>query len=340
MKKILFIICVSIATLFAEFDKVGTSSGQFLKLTVGAKANAMAGAVVAHIDDGSSGYWNPAGFASFKSNSMTVAHNPWVLDINEDYLAYAFPVKQNSVIAISLLSLTMGEQDVTTNEYQDGNGSTYSVMDYAFGISYSQRLSDHLNYGITFKYISLNAYNESAHSFAVDVGSILNTHINGLSIGMALNNFGGDLKYEGSDLLASVDPYINIGGNYESNAYIATQKWPLPLVVKIGLAWQVLGTENQYPFIESSKQSLIFEVDAIHPNDSSERLAFGGEYGFKDMAFFRSGYLINYDLEKGMTVGAGVKIPLGDRGNLLVDYSYTPLNYFGNNSQFSLEYVF
>ena len=340
MKKIVLIVCVSIATLFAEFDKVGTSSGQFLKLPVGAKANAMAGAVVAQINDGTSGYWNPAGYASVGDRGLTFNHNAWFLDINEDYLSYSIPLQNKSAIAFSLLALTMGEQEVTTIKDEDGNGYYYSAMDYALGLSYSQQFSAHLSYGITLKYVNSSMYNETAQTFALDVGSILNTHINGLSIGMALSNFGGELKYSGSDLIASVDSYSYTEGNYETKAFIATQAWPLPLQIRIGLAWQVLGHEDLFPFIDSDKQSLIVEIDAIHPNDSSERLVFGGEYGLKDMIFLRGGYMMDYDLQKGITLGGGLKLPLSGLGSLVVDYSYIPMNYFGTNSQFSLSLIF
>ena len=336
MKKILIVLLLMVGMVFAQFDKVGTSAAQFLKIGVGARANALAGAVVAQVDDGTSGFWNPAGYAYQREMGVVFNHNPWVLDINEDYLAFSIPIKENSTLGFSLLASTMGDQEVTTIELEDGTGYYYSVSDIAFAVSFGQKLSNRLAYGLSMKYIRLSAYNEVAQTFALDLGSILNTQINGLTIGMALSNFGGDLQYTGTDLIASVDPYNMTDGNYDSKAYISTQSWPLPLQIRIGLAWRVFGDESLYPFIDSDNKSLIFEVDAIHPNDSSERLVFGGEYGLNNMLFLRGGYMMDYDLQKGFTVGGGLRLPLQSFGNIRVDYSYTPMEYFGNNSQFSI----
>ena len=45
----------------ASAGGVGTTSANFLKIDVGARAAAMGGAFTALADDGSSLYWNPAG---------------------------------------------------------------------------------------------------------------------------------------------------------------------------------------------------------------------------------------------------------------------------------------
>jgi hypothetical protein len=101
--------------------------------------------------------------------------------------------------------------------------------------------------GITGKFVQLNAYNESASTMAIDVGSILRTDFYGLRIGMALSNFGGDFQFSGRDLILKADIDDDIDGNYSTDVDLRTEPWPLPLMIRIGLSMDILGGEDEQP---------------------------------------------------------------------------------------------
>lgn len=50
-------------------SKTGTTSGQFLRIPVGARASGMGGAVTADVTDASAMFWNPAGLANVEKQN-------------------------------------------------------------------------------------------------------------------------------------------------------------------------------------------------------------------------------------------------------------------------------
>lgn len=199
------------------------------------------------------------------------------------------------------------------------------------------QVSDRLSYGFTLKYIQLSAYNERARTFAFDVGSILRTNFYGMKIGMALSNFGGEMRYQGRDLIAKSDFDEAIEGDFPASVNLNTEAWPLPLLIRIGVALDVMGSNNAVLSNPSSRFTLA--LDADHPNDGPEHLNLGGEYAFRELVFLRAGYRVNYD-EENITFGAGVRVNLGSLGETVVDYAIKPLGPFGNTSQISIEIQF
>jgi hypothetical protein len=336
MRKLLLLLCWS-SLIFADFDKVATTNAQFLKFGVGPRAMGMGGGFVALANDGTATYWNPAGLTSLKTMTSTLSHNTWVLDIKHDFLSLVLPTRENEWIGLSASSLTMGEQLVRTELDPDPepDGLTYGVSDMAIGVSYARLITDRLSFGITGKFIHLTAYNEKASAMAIDIGSILRTDFYGLKIGMALSNFGNDLKYEGRDLIVKADIDDDLEGNYLNDADLQTEPWPLPLMFRIGVAMDLIGVGDAV--LQSDVSRMTFTLDADHPNDGPEHLNFGVEYGFRELIFLRGGYRHNYDLET-FSMGVGIKIPLSGSNRIKLDYAVKPMDVFGNTSILSIEY--
>jgi len=320
-----------------SFDKVGTTAAQFLKLGVGARALGMGGSFVALANDGTALYWNPAGLTHLSGVNTVFNHNEWVLDITHEFMGLSIPTGSGGVVGFSITALTMGKKEVTTVREPGGAGLYYSVMDLAAGLSYARRLSDRLSYGLTLKYIRLSAYNEVAQTMALDVGSLLRTDFYGLSIGMALTNFGGDLRYEGRDLIEKADIDEEIAGNYPSDVLLQTEPWPLPLLIRIGVSMDVVGPSPAV--LTTSSNRLTVTVDGEHPNDAPAHVNVGVEWSWRETLFLRGGYRLNYD-EETLTIGGGVRLSLGALGKTTVNYAVKPLGPFGNTSQMSVEFQF
>lgn len=335
--RIILILVCCVSFLCAEFDKVGTTAAQFLKMGTGAKALGMGGSFVALADDGSAQYWNPAGMTSFTGIGATFSHNTWVLDITHDFISLTVPANRIGVFGFSLSALKMDEKEVTTVREPDGTGLYYTVMDLALGASYAKRITDRLSYGMTFKYIRLAAFNELAQTFAVDIGSILRTNFYGMRIGMALSNFGGDLRFEGRDLIQKGDIDETIGGNYLTDVNLRTEPWPLPLIVRIGVGFDLFGQGEA--MISSKGSRLTLAIDAEHPNDSPEHVNLGTEFALREKIFIRGGYRFNYD-EENITFGVGLRLSIGSLGDTFIDYAMMPLGPFGNTSLISIELHF
>lgn len=337
MRRLILLLLIGCAQLTGQFTKEGTTAAQFLKIGVGARAVGMGTAYVAVADDGSSHYWNPAGLAAFEGIGVALMHHNWVLDIRHDYLSLALPAGNLGVFGLSFIMLSMDEKEVTTVEEPTGTGMFYRVQDLALGLSYARQVTNRLRYGLSAKYISLKAHNEHAQTVAIDLGSILQTGFYGLKIGMALSNFGGNIRYEGRDLIAKADVGMQLESNFLIDTYLATESWPLPMIIRIGIASDLVG--QGAALVGSSSQRLTFALDATHPNDAPEHVNFGVEYALKETIFLRAGYQWNYDLEK-VTFGAGLRLSLSPLSLATLDFAVVPMELFGNVIRTSVEVRF
>ncbi len=340
MKKIipflLIVILLFSPSGFCGFSKVSTAAAQFLKIGVGARAMGMGESFVAVANDATTLYWNPAGLTNLQSTSLVVSHSLWFADIYHDFAAMAIPLGRQGVVGMSAIALNTNEQEITTIEQPDGSGIYYDVSDIALGVSYARSLTDRVSTGMTVKYIQQNAYNETASSVAIDVGTYLQTGYHGLAIAMCVSNFGGSMRLEGRDLIALVDINDQLDGNYRTDAQLKTESWPLPLNFRVGIAMDLMGGSD--PLFPNSNNRFTIAIDGNHPNDNNERVNIGGEYGWKEMLFARVGYKINYDVEK-WTFGGGLKFKLG-RQKMAVDYAYVDFGDLGAVSRFSVEMTF
>jgi hypothetical protein len=230
--------------------------------------------------------------------------------------------------------LNMGEMEVRTEMLQEGTGEFFDVSDMAIGVTYGLNLTDRFSLGISGKYILQKIWKEQADGFALDIGTIYDTPVNGLRIGAALTNFGSDMRMEGDDLLVyhDIDPKQS-GNNDRIFAELQTSSWPLPLNFQLGVAMDLVQTESN---------RLTVAVDAIHPIDNTESMNTGIEYGFNNNFFLRVGYqnLFLRDSEEGLTAGAGVQTGL--LGNVTVgfDYAYADFGRLQNAHRFSVNLVF
>src|SRR3982750_692199 len=108
MKKNLSLLLLSITMLlwhnsYSQFRKY---SNEFLNIGAGARGLAMAGAQIASVEDGTSGYWNPAGLVNVKDNpQVNLMHADYFAGIGKsDYANVTVPLKDNKrVIGLSLL---------------------------------------------------------------------------------------------------------------------------------------------------------------------------------------------------------------------------------------------
>jgi Type IX secretion system protein PorV len=337
MKKIIsliFLILIPTSAFAGGFSKVGTAAAQFLKIGVGARAMALGGTFTSIANDVSTIYWNPAGITNINSVSIGFTHSQWFADITHDFAGISIPISSSDYIAIQATTLNTGEQEVTTIAQPDGAGVFYEVRDLAFGVSYGRQLSDRFSVGVSAKYVMQSLYNVEASSITFDIGSYLRTGFHNMIIGMAISNFGGDMKLEGRDLITITDLNEDVSGNYNPDARLTTQNYPLPLIFRVGVSMDFVGGLDPIINSESSRFTLAFE--GTHLNDNNERLNIGGEFAWTETVFARAGYKINYDQEE-YTFGAGLKVPLGNQ-IIVFDYAFIQFNDLGNVSQFTLEF--
>jgi hypothetical protein len=158
---LLSIVCYSHVS--AQF---ATYSNEFLNIGAGARGMSMGNAQVASVEDGTAGYWNPAGLVNVKDNpQLNLMHSEYFAGIGKyDYANLVLPMKDNKrTLGLTLLRFAVDDIPNTVFLVQpDGsinfsNITTFSSQDYAFIFSLAQQLKTSgdvkINMGVNAKII-------------------------------------------------------------------------------------------------------------------------------------------------------------------------------------------
>ncbi len=290
---ILFILDLS-SLCFAS----GTTSAEFLKIGIGARASSMGSSFCALADDATAIYYNPAGLAQLKKTELYLMHNQWFQDINQEYLVLAFP-RQNSSFALSVNYLSIGEiekRSSPTSKPED----TFTSSDGALTLSYAKAFSEDLFIGINFKGIRQVIYNFEGIGYGIDLG-LLYTFPR-INLALVIQNIGTGIKFK-------------------------EKTFPLPLTYKVGIAIKVL--KNTILTLEGKKEkdadiSYHLGVESYLFNLLALRAGYNSKIAQTELGEFSS-------LFKGLTVGLGLKI-----NNLQLDYAYIPYGDLGDTQRISL----
>ena len=326
------LIAIIVCSLSASAQsKVGTTAAQFLGISVGPIASSMGGAYVSAPGDVSSLYWNPGAIVQADKSEFIFSNTDWLVGTKFRWFGFIMNLDGENAIGVQITQLDYGEDDVTTVANPDGNGEKWSAADLAVGLSYSRRLTDRFSIGGSAKYISERIWNETASNITFDAGLLFVTDFNGLRLGMSMSNFGGDLQLDGMDLYTPIDiDPADAGSNKTLVGKLKTDPWPMPLLFRVGVAMDVVKNDIVRGTIA---------VDALRPSDNAESVNVGAEVGWQDMVFIRGGYqslfaqegpFSKVNQQMGLSLGAGVKIPLQGFASTEVDYAFNKFGVFGN----------
>jgi len=174
----------------------------------------------------------------------------------------------------------------------------------------------------------------SASAFALDLGVQYVTPFDDAILAMSISNFGSSMQLLGNSnlVLHDLDP-VNSGNNGDVPAYLETNSWALPLMFRVGIA---------YNPVQIDEHKLTVAVDAMHPSDNYESINLGTEYAYNDFVFIRGGFksLFLDTSEESFSFGFGVKQLLMDNVALKIDYAYQDFGRFSDIQKFTLSVSF
>lgn len=266
----------------------GTTGAAFLKIGVGARAVALGESYVAIADDASTLYWNPAGLSNITGSEVILQHNQWLSQISQEYVGYVCPVGSGKIgIGVNYLHMDPIERTLEDNSGNyGGSKGTFKAADTALSLGYSRAVSESLSIGVGLKGIRQRIDTETAQGVGLDVGTYYQTPIEGLSIGIVIQNPGSKIKF-------------------------IEQKDSLPLNYRVGTALRI-------------KEALL-SIDVNKPIENDLRFNTGFEYTIMKVLSLRLGYNSKNYLDKGLTYGVGVNmskvkldyafVPYGDLGD-------------------------
>lgn len=322
------IILLFCGSLFGQ-SKVGTTAANFLTIPVGPRAGGMGGAMVAMSGDASSLYWNAGAVSRLPQSEFNVAYSSWLAGTSYNWASLAFKLGDDDAFGLSINQLDYGEEEITTENQPEGTGQKWKANDIAIGVSYAKNLTDRFSIGGTLKYIRQTIWNESATAFALDIGLLFTTQLDGLRIGMNIANFGTEMQMSGKDLLQPIDiDPVNAGNNSKITGSLNTDSWTLPLNFTVGLG---------YDAIKAKDWKLQLGVDAVYPNNQTSHLNVGGELIWSNMVALRAGYnsLFKEAADERFSAGVGLQYDFG-AFKAKVDFSQTNYELFKDVTRVAL----
>lgn len=319
--------------------KVGQSGMTYLAISMSARENGMGDAATATVR-GINGMWhNPAVVADIPGLSAAIHQVNWLVESKLYGAAVGLPLGNWGTVALDLTYMDFGRftSTVPVDRTTDPRGflitGTFRVEDYALGFCYARRVSDKFAFGFKIKRLHENLgpaayvvdeYDDPAtgekvrvrevrewaiDDWGLDFGTVYDVGWKGLRIAMTMQNFSRDMKYW-------------------------FEEFQTPMVMRIGVAMD--AAELISPGNESVDFNLA--VDAMHPNDYTERVHIGSELVLLRRFAVRTGYKFNHDVET-FTFGLGFHFSVaGVRTRF--DYGYCAANYFKDISRFSLSFEF
>lgn len=323
---VIFLLVIFILPLFAQRSgKLAQVGMAFLDIPVGSRAAGLGEAYVSVGDDPNAIFWNPAGIALVKSNSLMFNYNAWIADITHISGAFCYKIKNLGVFGVSFISMDYG--NITGTRIAD-NEEGYIVTgnltpsEYALGIAFAQRVSSKFSYGIHIKYVhqdlgtslsgsteeTLHEVQNTLGEVAFDFGTFFYTGFKDLRVAMSVRNFSREIAYR-------------------------EESFAMPLTFSFGMSMNILSL-----FDIDEKHSLTLAVDALHPRDYPERINFGCEYSLSKMIFIRGGYKFVTD-EEGLTAGIGLEKKIGPT-NIRINYSYSHFGLFNQVHRTSMGFAF
>ncbi|GAC1422086.1 MAG: PorV/PorQ family protein [Flavisolibacter sp.] len=318
-------------------------SNEFLNIGAGARGLGMGSAQVASVEDGTSGYWNPAGLVNIKDfPQVNLMHSEYFAGIGKyDFASLALPLQDKKRV-VGVTALRFAVDDIMNTLFlvePDGsinynNIQSFSSADYAFLFSYAQKVKlqadKNINFGLNAKVI-----HRTVGSFAKAWGF-------GLDAG--LQGSFGDWKFgiSARDITSTFNAWSFSFSDREKQAlYLTNNDIPVKST-ELTAPRLIIGACRN--FILTKKISLLAEANFdltfdgkrntfISTSSLSADPKIGAEANFNNIFYFRLG-INNFQkaLSDGDTLnkkkvwiyqpslGAGFRIQ-----NVKIDYAFTNL---------------
>lgn len=342
MKYLIHILFVlASAVVFAgNGDRAGQAGATQLLINPYARYTGSANSGISLCEGLESQFLNVAGLSKTKGTEFIFCRTAWLMGTGININSFGFSQKlgQKNFIALGIMSLNMGQIQITTVDLPEGGIGTYSPQFMNIGASYARQFTSSISGGITARIISEQIANIQALGMAVDAGI---QYITGsrkhIGFGMSLRNAGPKMRYYGDGLAVKAS---FTGSDKEVTLESRSQPFELPLLMNIGAHYRFdIGTQHQ-----------IFTSGAFVSNAfGKDQFALGVDYRFRKIFMIRGGYVYEQGIFNsstrttaltGPTLGFSVEVPFKEKTSFAFDYSYRDTSPFEGTHSFGARICF
>ena len=317
-----------------DTSRKGSTGADQLLIPVGAKTIATAGAFMASTTGTEAMYVNPAGLSGSEGSEALFSYTNYIADLKLSYFGAAYYMGDLGSVGLSFKSLNFGDIPVTTAQFPDGTGATYSPSFFVLGLTYSKPITDRVRAGLSMKYINESIMATGANGLAFDFG-IQYKFLGNFWLGVALKNIGSDMRYSGTDLQQKTQVPNATPTSYGSGVYEpVTESFELPSVFELSVSYLLEVTQDN---------SLALAALYRNNNALEDEVCIGTELTLLQAIRLRGGYELltqdQSDSEYGLTLGAGIEYSVS-KLVIDVDYAYRSFKSFKGNQGIAIKVAF
>ncbi|MCB0732721.1 MAG: PorV/PorQ family protein, partial [Ignavibacteriae bacterium] len=190
MKKIIIMLSmlISCINVDAQFNKVGRTALQFLKIGMGARQAAQGEASIANHQDINSIFWNPAAITNIDNIQASFNYTSWISDLKVLSGGIGLRLGEIGIISFGVIQMDYGDLDEAITTSTSGGldtrtGLKFGGSDLALSFGFARNFTNKLSIGVNIKYIREELHTFSSNVWAFDVGSYYETGWKGIRLG-------------------------------------------------------------------------------------------------------------------------------------------------------------
>jgi hypothetical protein len=341
--------CMHVGVKAGNEERAGEAGVSELLINPWARSSGFAGANSASIIGLEAVNLNVAGLAQTKKSEFIFSNTSWLrgsgIQINAAGLAQK--VGEAGVIGLAVMSMNMGDIEITTVDQPEGGIGSYQPQFLNIGLSYAKSFSSSIYGGITFKTISQSTASLNGQTVAIDAGVKYITGRNDqIKFGIALRNVGPPLSYKGDGL----SDEGTLGNGSSLTVEQRSSRAELPSLVNIGASYDFYLSETEgSDDLANALHKLTVAGNYTSNSFTNDQYRIGAEYTFNTMFMVRLGHVFEKNVfddelittaQKGLAAGATVEVPLGKSGGKFgVDYGYRHSKAFDGIHTIGLRFI-
>ncbi len=332
-------------------DRAGGAGGTQMILNPYGRSAGMMGANTASARGIEAMHFNIGGLAYTERTEIMASRVIYLqgADVFFNNLSVAQSFGNGNVLGLSFTAMEFGDILIRTESQPDGTLGTFSPQVLNVGLGYSKKFSNSISGGLLIRYVYEGMTNVSATGIGLDAGVQYQTSLNpkkkikkeDFRFGIGVRNIGPNMVYGGSGLtFRSVNPATGA----DRRAAIGSEQFNLPALVNIGASYDIRLDKNPDTYFHRLTPSGNFNYNAF----SSNVVALGAEYAFKETFMVRAGYGWQEDINTedfrtqsyGFSAGSTVQLPISKSGTSLgIDYAYQPTRVFSGIHNLSIRFL-